>query len=166
MRHALVLGLLVFTISANAQTVPTTAAGVGKLPFIEVDRAKKQLRVECESLHIEGPLEFFCCVKNTNDYESVIASRVRPSHLHLGLLALGLTPGSTVRFDEQKQKWDPPHGPPLHISVEFEKDGKMVRLPATKLMRDMKTKKSMPEFTWIFSGSRVTADKRYAGDAT
>src|SRR4051812_29388590 len=106
MRHALVLALLIFTTVVRAQTVPTTA-GVGKLPFVEVDRAKKQLRVECESLHIEGPLEFFCCVKNTNDYESVLRSQVRPSHLHVGLLALGLTPGEPVRFNEAKQKWDP-----------------------------------------------------------
>src|SRR5881394_2723743 len=105
MRHALVLGLLMFTVSASAQTVPTTAAGVGKLPFIEVDRAKKQLRVEFESLHIDGPLEFFCCVKNTNEYESVLRSQVRPSHLHVGLLALGLTPGQPVRFNEAKRKW-------------------------------------------------------------
>ena len=57
-------------------------------------RATKQVRVECEMLACNAPLEFFCCVKGTNDYEAMIRSEVKPSDLHAALLAMGLAPGS------------------------------------------------------------------------
>ncbi len=147
---------------------PTTApaGGVGRFPHIEVDVKSKQVRVECEALRVEAPLEFFCCSKGTNEHESVLRSQVKPSHLHAALLMIGLEPGQPVHFSDAGKKWLPPHGPPLLISVEFEKDGQRVRLPASKLMRDIKTKEPMPPLTWIFAGSRVMDDGNYAADVT
>ena len=43
---------------------------------------------------------------------------------HTALLALGLQPGAPVTYSEATKKWIPPHGPPLQIHVEYEKDGK------------------------------------------
>jgi len=152
-----------------AQTTPTTnpyTIGVGNLPHLSVDVKNKTLRMDCESLNIDGPLEFLCCRTGTNEYESVLRSDVRPSHLHFGLLMLGLEPGRGIHFDQEKQKWVPPSGPPLKLSVEFEKNGKTITLPAEQLMREIKTKEPMPEVTWVFTGSRIVPGKRYAADAT
>src|SRR5690606_29982891 len=49
---------------------------------------------------------------------------------------------------------------------EFEQDGKTVRMPASRLMRHLETKKEMPATTWIFCGSRVMDDGNYAADIT
>jgi hypothetical protein len=152
------------TKSATARA--TTASTVGRFPFLEVDARAKQVRVECEALAVENPLEFFCCLAGTVEHESVLRSKVRPSNLHAALLMLGLEPGEPVRFSESAKKWLPPHGPPLQISVEFEKDGKRVTLPAYRLMRDVKTKGEMPPMTWIFAGSRVMPGEVYAADRT
>ncbi len=144
---------------------PAATHPVGNFPFLQVDVAAKQVRVECEALRVKAPLEFFCCVTGTNEHESVLRSKVKPSHLHAALLMLGLQPGQGVHFDQASQKWLPPHGPALDISVEFEKDGRTVRLPGYKVMRDTRTKKSMPPMTWIFAGSRFI-DGRYGADET
>ncbi|MEA2710441.1 MAG: hypothetical protein QOF78_3042 [Phycisphaerales bacterium] len=139
---------------------------MGRFPFLEVDARAKQVRVECESLAVENPLEFFLCLAGTVEHESVLRSKVRPSHLHAALLMLGLEPGEPVRFSESAKKWLPPHGPPLQISAQFERDGKQVTLPAYRLMRDVKNKREMPPMTWIFAGSRMMEGDVYAADRT
>ena len=132
-------------------------------PFLSVDAKAKQVRVECEALRVENPLEFFLCVAGTTEHESVLRSKVKPSHLHAALLMIGLKPGQPVHFSEAANKWLPPHGPPLQLSVEFEKEGKAITLPANRLMRDVKSKKEMPPTTWIFTGSKLI-DDTYAAD--
>jgi len=79
---------------------------------------------------------------------------------------LGLQPGEPVKYSETAKKWFPPHGPPLNISCEFVKDGKTVKVPAYRMIKDVHTKKTMPPMTWIFAGSRQMPDGVYAADAT
>ena len=146
--------------------VQPAAPTVGKLPHVEFDGRRKQVRVECEMLAVDAPLEFFCCVKGTNDYEAMIRSEVKPSDLHLALLAIGLKPGQPLQYSEAAKRWIPPQGPPLQMSLEYEKDGRMVSVSAWKWMRDVKTKKPAPPFTWVFTGSRVMPDGKYAADVT
>jgi hypothetical protein len=95
-----------------------------------------------------------------------VRSKVKPSDLHTALLALGLKPGAPVSYSKAADKWIPPHGPPLHIHMEYLKDGKAVSEPVSRWMRDIKTKKPMPRTTWIFAGSRVMPDGNYAADST
>jgi hypothetical protein len=164
MRIASIILPVLLTTSVLAQALASQP--VGKLPHIEVDAKNKRVRVECEALHVVAPLEFFCCVNGTNEHESVLRSKVKPSHLHLALLMIGLEPGKPASYSEAAKKWTPPHGPPINITCEFEKDGKVHRVPAYRLMRDIKTKKEMSPLTWIFVGSKTMEDGVYAADAT
>lgn len=178
MRYAFACPLLVFFAvhlggSAFGQAAPASrpATGpatlpAGKLPHLEVDAKAKRLRVECETLNVRSPLEFFCVVRGSSEHESVLRSDVKPSHLHMALLMLGLEPGAPLTWSEQEQKWLPPHGPALKISVEYEKDGKVVQYPANRLMRGTESKKEAPAMTWIFAGSRLMEDGKYAADVT
>src|SRR5258708_28696697 len=145
---SMVLSLFCGAWAAEAPAA-APAQNVGRLPHVEFDAVKKQVRVECEMLAVDAPLEFFCCVKGTNDYEAMVRSEVKPSDLHLALLAVGLKPGQPLQYSESTKKWIPPQGPPLQMSMEYEKDGKTVRTPAWKWMRDVKTKKVAPPFTWV-----------------
>ncbi len=148
----------------STQPAPSEKA-LGKLPHLEFDAVKKQVRVECEALGVETPVEFFCCVKGTNDYEAILRAAVKPSDLHFALLAIGLKPGSPITYSEESNKWTPAHGDPIHISVQFEQNGKTVTVPAYRLLRDVKTKKEAAPFDWVFAGSRMIQGK-YAGDTT
>jgi len=164
--------LLLMTLACSCARAADPAATrsepekVGKLPHVEFYPNRKQVRVECEMLGVNAPLEFFCCMKGTNDYEAMIRSEVKPSDLHMALLAIGLKPGEPVHYSESLKKWFPPTGPPLHMTMEYEKDGKIVQDPAWKWMRDVKSKKTAPPFTWVFTGSRVMPDGKYAADVT
>jgi len=139
---------------------------VGKMPHLTVDATQKQIRVECEALAVDMPLEFFCCVTGSNEHESVLRSDVRPSDLHAAMLMLGLTPGEPVHYIESEKKLIAPKGPEVEISVEYQKQGKTIRCPAKDWMVDLKTKKLHPTFKWVFVGSRTMPDGRYAADIT
>jgi hypothetical protein len=162
------LALLPGVAHCDPTTAPTTSPDTAgqKLPHIEIDLKNKKVRVECEALAVDAPVEFFCCVKGTNDYESVLRSDVKPSDMHLAMLAIGLKPGAPVTYNESTNKWVPPRGAQLHVDVEYQKDGKTVSIPAYRLMRDDKTKKEPPAFSWVFAGSRVMPDGKYAADIT
>jgi hypothetical protein len=139
---------------------------VGKMPHLEFNITRRWVRVECEALAVNAPLEFFVCLNGTNEHESVLRTGVRPSDLHAALLAIGLKPGEPMSYSAATNKWLPPHGPPLRLSVEFEKDGKTVEYPAYRWLRDVKTKKECKAFSWVFCGSRIMKDGRYAADDT
>ncbi len=145
---------------------PTTKPGVGRFPGVTVDARKKQVRVECEALNVDTRLEFFCVLAGTSDHESVLRTKARPSDIHASLLICGLTPGEPMKFSEATQKLLPPHGPPLHITCEYQKDSKTVSVPAGRMFRDVQTRKPPKAFTWIFAGSRVMDDGKYAADTT
>lgn len=147
-------------------TRPAGATGTDKMPGVHVDIAGKQVRVDCEAINVEAALEFLCVTNGGNEHESLLRTPAKPSHIHLGLLMLGLEPGQPVHYMKALDRWAPPQGPPLNISVEYVKDGKTVRVPAYRLFRDLKTKKPMPTLTWVFVGSKFQEDNVYAADIT
>jgi hypothetical protein len=146
---------------------PATQPGeTRKLEHIVVDVAKRQVRVDCEALAVDAPLEFLCVRTGGPEHETVLRTLAKPSDIHLGLLMLGLKPGQPVRYSEAAGKWFPPAGPPVRITLEYQKDGKTVRTTANKVMRNVTTKQPMPEEPWIFVGSRIMDDGNYAADVT
>jgi hypothetical protein len=165
---SIVTGLVLLSL-LGAQAAPPDEKAPAKsvtLPHLEFNLKTKQIRVEAEMLAVEMPLEFFAVVLNGPEHEAVIRSKVKPSDLHTALLAVGLKPGAPISWSKAANKWIPPHGPPLQVQMEYEKNGKLVSEPATRWMRNVKTKKEMPITTWIFAGSRVMNDGNYAADST
>src|SRR3954470_2606586 len=118
--------LLSFLAAGAAHAAPTTKPTEGKLPHLQVNVARHQVRVECEAVNAEERLEFLLCATGTKEYESVLRSRALPSHLHFALLMLGLAPGQPVKYIEAENRWIPPRGPALKLSCEFVRDGKNV----------------------------------------
>jgi len=145
---------------------PATEPSVGHLPNVEIDAAKKQVRVECEALNARMPLEFFCVTIGGPEHETVLRTAAKPSDVHFGLLALGLVPGEPAHYQETTDTWYPPTGTPLAIECQFIRDGQMVTMPANRLMRSVKTQQEMPPQTWVFDGSRVLPDGQYAANLT
>jgi len=96
-----------------------------------------------------------------------LRTEAKPSDIQVGLLAIGLQPGAPITYNQGANKWTPPHGPPLHLTVEYEKDGKTVTYPAYRWLRNQKTKQEPKAFTWVFAGSRLMPpDNKFAADVT
>ncbi len=155
---------LLALVSAAPATRPA-GAPAGKLPYLAVDVKRHEVRVDCEAVAADYPLEFLAVVTGTNEYEALVRSAVRPSDLHLALLLVGLRPGEPVRYSEAAKAWIPPSGPPVDVWFEYQKDGKPQRVPAYRWLRDVHTKAAARPFGWCFTGSR-TVDGVYAADQT
>jgi hypothetical protein len=62
--------------------------------------------------------------------------------------------------------WYPPTGDPVKISCQYVLNGQTVEVPGYRMMRSVKTKQEMPALDWVFDGSRLLPDGRYAADLT
>jgi hypothetical protein len=138
--------------------------GVVRLPLIEVDTHKREVRVQAEALAVDMPLEFLCVTRGGPEHESVLRTSAKPSDVHAGLLMLGLEPGQGVRFSEAKRAWLAPFGPPVRIELEWTIDDQTTRIPAEQSMRRIRDKTPMPAATWIFAGSKVDERGNYLAD--
>jgi hypothetical protein len=169
MMPRVVLALILISVGAScasAQDAKPQTEQIGKLPHVSFDVKARQVRVDCESLGVDAPLEFFCVKAGGSEHESVLRTPAKPSHIHTALLAVGLKPGRPVEYSEALNKWLPPQGPPLHITLEWEKDGKTVSVPAYRCLLDIKKKKEVAPFNWVFAGSREGPDGSFGADVT
>ncbi len=163
----LYLSAVAFGQDAPAGSVSTAPAGKGgkilKLPHLRVDLAARKILLEAEVCRQKGMLEFLVCEWGKRDYESILRTRAKPSHIHAALLALGLSPGKPARWWEGKRL--PPQGAELSIFLEWkDADGKVRRAPAADwLNRGPKRAASSPK-KWVFVGSLVLANGVYWAD--
>lgn len=145
----------------------TRPADVVRFPGVVIDRNARQIRVDCQALGVEAPLEFFCVSNGGPEHESVLRTPAKPSHIHAGLLMLGQEPGSPMTYSETTRKWIAPWGAPIRVSVEFTNPaGERMVLPATRLMRHVRTHEPVAAMSWIFAGSRQREDGAYLADLT
>src|SRR5471030_1971004 len=98
------------TSADSPATAPASRPGIGKLPGIEFNVKTHQVRVECEALNVQMPLEFFCVQAGGPEHESLLRTSAKPSQIHLALLAIGLKPGEPYRYDPKIKEWFPPTG--------------------------------------------------------
>jgi uncharacterized repeat protein (TIGR01451 family) len=112
------------------------------------------------------PLELLACPLGSKEHESVLVVPVKPSLVHIGLLALGVEPGHPVQY---QPKYVPASGPEIEVTLIW-KDEKGARKTARgqDWVRNVKTKQAM-EHPWVFAGSDwvdnpYTKRKEYRAD--
>ena len=145
-------------------TRPTTAPAL-RLPHIQVDLDRKRVEIDCEAVVPPDPLEFVLCLNNTVEHESLLRTQARASHIHMGLLLLGLEPGRPLR-EESPGRWRAPEGPRLRLEVEWEQEGRTLRRPVHELLRPVRGQRAATPPAWVFVGSRIMDDGNYAADIT
>lgn len=129
----------------------------------------------------EGPLELFCCRRNSKEYESIVALAVKPVLIHAGLIAIGAKPGKPVQYQPE---FVPPSGETIEIRLRWkDTDGKTRECPAQDwVARSGETvdvpqgdgsvkKEPKPMDThWVFTGSMSYRDEaglnHYIADET
>lgn len=121
-----------------------------------IDRKHKWVVVDGQVCLREGQLEMFACPKGTKDHESVVTVNCPSQFIHAGLLAIGATPGKTVKFDPM---FTPASGPVVDIYVLWQDDaGKMQKVRAQEWVKNLKTEKQL-DLDWVFGGSGFWRDE-------
>jgi len=127
---------------------------VGKNVFLEVQGNKRRVVVKTKVCLREGVLEGLLCRKQTKEHEYILSADVDARLVHATLIAAGAKPGSPVKF---QPRYVPAVGTVIKITLQYEKDGKRVSVPAHQWIRDGKTKKDL-EQDWVFGGSQFITD--------
>ena len=108
--------------------------------------------------HLKGAVEYLVCGHNGKEYESIVVVNATAKEIYEALEKLGVVVGTPPGYDEEKDEPTPPTGTEFIISVEWKDGDKTKKVRAEELVFNVKTKKTMRQVAWIYSGSRVVAD--------
>jgi hypothetical protein len=128
--------------------------GKQKKIILETQGETRRVLIKAEVCLREGLLEQLLTRKMTKEHEAILAADIDARDLHLALTLAKAESGRPVQF---RPKLVAPSGTPIKISLEYEKDGKTVRVDAREWIRNMKTKKDFPT-DWVFAGSIFIPD--------
>jgi uncharacterized protein YifE (UPF0438 family) len=159
----------------RAPAAPNRPAADGrravKLPHLRIDRAKRQIVLDANVALREGWLELLLCRRGTRDYESILNTRARPSHLHAALLLLGLRPGKPAEFvpagEGEPPTYLPPRGAGIKVALRWtDAKGRRHEADPGKWLATAEGRQAETPEQWIFVGSEVLADGSYSADRT
>lgn len=165
----LAFSVVVASFAAAGQPPATPAKSAeGVRPFAEgvrIDWPNLTVEVDAEVVLREGPLELFACSPRTKEHESILRVPARPTHIYQALGLIGLVPGRPVRFDEERDRWEPPTGDGLDIRVRYKDDHGRVRIEAPETWLSTTGPRAAPlQLPWVFAGSYTLPDGRFAAD--
>ncbi len=147
------------TAQADQKTPEKPAADphkvpVGKNVWLEVRDGRRRVIVDAYVCLRKGQLEEFLCRRYTKEHEAILAADIDARDLHKALILTGVEPGSPAQFEPA---YTPAKGPRIKVTVEYQKDGKTITLPAQDWIRDVEKKKPMT-VDWVFAGSKLVTN--------
>ncbi len=162
---------LIASVSTSAQTAPPAApkAGPFKPPIsAPIERITARLLrigsalVDTEARTVtcpgvinmdSGAIEYLAVAPRGKTHESLLRVDVRPLHLQLALLLLGLEPKNVLRVQGERTT---PQGAPVEIRVRWrDARGQMQDVRAETLILRMPGRQPMAAHEWVFTGSRI-----------
>ena len=160
--------------SAPGQSALTIAnpAAAPPLPHLRVDRENGWVDLDATVNLREGEwIELFACAPDSRTHESILVVWAEPSHVHLALLTLGLTPGKPMQWiaEDGGVRTVPPRGPEVAVSVVVQVPGGLVEVPANQWVVNKRTGQVLEGNHWLFTGSTIVElndrpDQRYRAD--
>lgn len=148
---------LIFVLTAAI----LTAGEIVKYPGVEIDLAKKEVRVEArlsaELLWGEPVLEFILMRGAERGYETLFLTRADPAHVQLGLVMLGLRPQPQGNNDEPTPGGKTPDkslsASLVDILVSWQTAGGRKTLPVEKFLANRRVGKPALAMPFQFTGS-------------
>lgn len=151
--------LLVAGLRADPPPVPPEAEKIGENRYrvgkLTVDLVSKTAVCAGKINMQRSTVEYLAVAPGGKRHESVLLLQVRPLHLQVGLILLGLEPRGGLRYQGDTQV---PKGSPLDLWVSWQRGGRTVKVAAGELVWDGAKRRPMGRGDWVFSGSRVDAD--------
>jgi hypothetical protein len=159
---------------APPEPVPQVAAASLRevFPHVRVDAKAGVLEFDAiVSIDAHDPkkpsvyLETLACIADSKEYESLVVTKAKPSHVHAALLLMGLSPGTPGRWVWQGDaiRGIPPKGP--RVKVRMVVSGR--ETPPGEWVRDLTTNTRMSDLQdgdeFVFAGSVMAgaADKAH-----
>jgi hypothetical protein len=152
---AVALALPASLATSQAESAPEVKrVPVGKNVVVEIQGEQRRVVVRASVCLREGQLEGLLTRKGTKEHEYILAADVDARDIHKALLVSGARPGTPVQFSP---RYVPAQGGSIKVSLQFQKDGKTVTVPAQQWVRQARLQKDLAD-DWVFGGSRLMPD--------
>jgi len=132
----------------------TKRVKIGKNVTLEIQGEQRRVVIDGTICLRQGQLEQFLTRKRTKEHEAIVAADIDARDVKAALLLARAKEGHPVRY---RPKFEPPAGTPIKVSVEYQDQGKRVRVSARQWVRSVKTKKDL-DTDWVFAGSLLIPD--------
>lgn len=145
------------TQPAESATTQSAEGEAKPKPPVTINREEGHIEVEAKVIRREADwLELLACTPGGREHEAVLTIAAKPRQIHLALLVLGIEPGKPLqwRLEGEEYVMTPPSGPKVNITIRYEKDGKLIEVPASQWIMDRNTKEPMKDEPWLFTGSK------------
>jgi len=149
--------------SSARQVIPSDKAQVEKITdsLYRIGKALVDTRARTVTCTGEinmdsGAIEYLAVAPLGKTHESLLRIDVRPLHLQVALLLLGLEPKNVLERQGEKKT---PQGAPIEIRVRWrDKAGKQRDVRAEELIAELPGSKPMVRHDWLFTGSRIVKE--------
>lgn len=145
--------------SAPPPAVPPEAEKIGenlyRIGKVTVDLKARTLTCAGKVNMDRDTVEYLAVAPHGKLHESVLLLDVRPLHLQVGLILLGLEPKGGLRYQGDTQV---PKGSPVQVFVSWQRDGRSVKVHAEDMVWNVEKKQPMTRGAWVFSGSSIDKD--------
>jgi hypothetical protein len=112
------------TPTPAARPAPATAPAELGLPGLALDREAGRVELAARVVGQDAEwLELIACTPRSREHEALLVVEARPSHVHLALTLLGLTPGqprTATPLGPGRWQTHPAHGPGVAITVRVD----------------------------------------------
>lgn len=133
-------------------------------PHVRINWTKREIEVDAEVVLREGQLELFGCSPHTREHESIVRVLARPMYIFQALGLMGLEPGHPARRNPETHELEAARGDPVEIEVRYIERGRLRQHPIESWMRQVNPPNPLPRQPWVFAGSFIHDDGRYAAD--
>ncbi len=127
---------------------------IGSNVYFEKQGDNRRVVIDAYVCLRQGQLEQLLTRKNAKEHEAIVAADIDATHVQIALLLTGAKPGHPVKF---LPKFVPPAGTPIKVYLEYQDQGKRVRVPGQQWVRNIKSRKDL-DTDWVFAGSVLVPD--------
>ena len=131
---------------------PVWSNGLAVVGSVLVDPSNRTVIVQGYVNQTNGLVELLACGPNGKTHESVFVLRASPLDLQVGLLLLGLKPGTPPK---DVGVGPAPRGTSLDLWVEWQQNGRPQQRRAEEFIWNEQEKRVLPTTPWIFTGSVI-----------
>ena len=146
----------------TSTAVPETNATVFKIGGITVDKRARAVRFPAMVQLDNGPLEYLLVTEEGKTHESLFATKISPSKLHIAMLLLGASPAQEIKelpggqINVASLKDAPePKGDKVEILVSWKENGQDRKVHAEEWVQNKNTQSAMTPGPWIYTSSSI-----------
>jgi hypothetical protein len=147
-------------VQPSVKKIDGTSYQIGDILF---DSKSREIRLPAQISSVDRTLEFLIVHEKGKIYESLLVTKISPTHLNLALTLLRYqtsrelialpneTGGTSGDFPDVPA--DVKAGARVNIEVEWTDDGKVRRVPASDWIQHAVKATAMPAGPWVYNGS-------------